>query len=817
MDKQLTEGELMQEMTRRIKAAGLNVGCLGHGKVESKYLIVAEAPGLREVEMHLPLVGGAGQKLWRELNRYGIRRSDCYVTNVVKRQVSFSTKTDARVPVGAVELGHWEGLLDWEIDQLPNVEYILILGGTALKAIIGENKITSWRGSIVDVVIGRNKKKVIGGIAFNPAHVLRDLKQEPIFCFDIKKFSQVISGEYVKHIVKSIINPTPEEAIAYLEKLKQEQKPVAFDIETMSGETACVGFANNSNEGMCINFRDLDGNRWSVEEELKVRTAIQDFFNCGLKFIAQNGNFDSYWLWYKDGIRPPGIWFDTLLAHHTLYPLLPHNLGYLTAQYTFHPYYKDEGKEWKERGDIDQFWGYNVKDCCITWAVHEKLHKELVSQNMAEFFFNHVMRLQPHLTRMTVGGVKADLVLKEKISDELTIEVEKKLNAFHVAVDNATGDNEYKPNPRSPVQLKKLLFDTLRLVGRGKSTGKDNRERMKSHPRCREVDAKVLDTLDSYKKDHKFLTTYIKSKVDVDGRIRCEYKQYGTQSAPGRLSSAMTMWKSGMNLQNQPKKAYPMFIADNGYMLSYFDLKQAEAKFVAYAWDVKGLIKNFIRAEHEEGFDVHRGNAASIFKVPYNEIPESDYDKNGERTKRYLGKRCVHGLNYRMSPLKLAEVCGIPLSQAFEAYSAYHRAFPEIREAWEEIIKRVRKDRVLFTPLGRRLIILGQIIDDTLDSVIAFEPQSTIGDKVSSVIYQCHDDPDWPDNARMILNIHDALIAIHLPKDREIIQHIMKKHAEAPIIIHGEPVTIFTDFKESIADEGGVHRWSTLKDITVAA
>ena len=42
-------------------------------------------------------------------------------------------------------------------------------------------------------------------------------------------------------------------------------------------------------------------------------------------------------------------------------------------------------------------------------------------------------------------------------------------------------------------------------------------------------------------------------------------------------------------------------------------------------------------------------------------------------------------------------------------------------------------------------------------------PQSTIGDKVARVIYQCHTDPDWP-TAWMLgsaLNIHDALIALN--------------------------------------------------------
>jgi hypothetical protein len=121
---------------------------------------------------------------------------------------------------------------------------------------------------------------------------------------------------------------------------------------------------------------------------------------------------------------------------------------------------------------------------------------------------------------------------------------------------------------------------------------------------------------------------------------------------------------------------------------------------------------------------------------------------------------------------------------------------------------------MLYSPLGRRLIWLEALDDKSFDSVIAFKPQSTIGDKVASVIYECHEHPDWPSKyARMVLNIHDALIALHVPEVAETVQGIMKECAEKPIPIRGEQVVIFTDFKQSVPDEQGIHRWSTLEDV----
>ncbi len=812
---EITEGWLMREFTARAKACQLQVDCLGAGRLDSKICIIAEAPGEREADMKMPLVGGSGRLLWDVLRPQNISRSDCYVTNVVKKQVALSTKTDARNPVRKPELEHWEGLLDWELDHLPNLRYILALGNFALHALTGGTGITKWRGSVFDCKVGRKQRVVKVIVTNNPAHILRNLSLEPMYKFDVAKLRRVIDGKFKKHSIRGLINPSYSDAIKALDGLESSDEPIAFDIETIANETACIGFANNAYEGICINFRDATGDRYTLREEILLRNKIQGLFHSETnRFIAQKANFDMSWLWFKDRIHVPKVWFDTLLAHHTLYPRMPHNLGYLTAQYTDHPYYKDEKDLWREGGNINEFWDYNIKDCCITWAVHVAELKELRKQGLERFFFDHVMRLQPHLVQMQVGGILADMKMKEKIAEELKDELNDKLTEFHSRVYSLTGDREFTPNPLSHKQLGELFFNYLGLVGRGSSTNKENRTRMLNHVRTTSEQKALIRTVDSYKEEQKFYSTYVLQKADPDGRIRSEWNQFTVQKAPGRLSSSGSFWGTGMNMQNQPHRAYPMFMCDEGYMFSYIDLKQAEAKVVAYLWNVKGLIENFKRAEHEEGFDIHRGNAARIFKCDYGDIPEGDWDEDNKPTRRYLGKRCVHGLNYRMQAPKLAQVCGISIQQGFEAFASYHRAFPEIRKGWDTTIKTVRNERKLFTPLGRRLIWLERLTEESFDSVIAFVPQSTIGDKVSGVIYLCHEDNEWPTNeARMSLNIHDALMAIHRPKDKKLVQHLMRKHAEIPIMIRGEPVTIFTDVKESIPGEDGIHRWSTLQDI----
>jgi len=620
---------------------------------------------------------------------------------------------------------------------------------------------------------------------------------------------------YVKPEINAIINPSFAESLQWLDKMQDEKQPVSVDIEVITDETACIGFGNDSHSAMCISLRDLRRNRFTVSEERQLLQRAQRLFDDPTtRIVAQNGSFDSYFLWCRDRLQIRKVWFDTLLAHHALYPSLPHNLGFLTSQYTEHPFYKNEKDRWREGGNIDDFWIYNCKDCIITFTAMQKLHKELSAQGMEDFFFNHIMRLQPHLVRMTVGGMLADVPLKDKIAEELREEVAKLSQQFHLAVHAATNDTEYNPSPRSAPQLRELFFAKLKLVGRGLSTDATNRKRMYDHYKTGDAAKKVITILDTYKKEDKFLGTYAEMTIDDDDRVRCDWKQYGTTKAPGRLSSSSVMWGSGTNLQNQPERAYAMFIADPGYELFYFDLSQAEARYVGWEARIEKWKEQFERARLNPGtYDCHRALASEMWNIPYDDVPKKDRDASGIITKRFTAKRCRHGLNYRMGPDRLAETTGLLLNEAHNAYNIYHRITPELRRWWKELEDEVKKTRVLYNAFGRRLMVLERIDEDSLESIVAFKPQSSIGDKVSQVIYQSHSDEQWPRHARILLNVHDALIGIARADVTKTALAICKRYAESPIMVRGEPLIIPADTKISVPGEDGIHRWSTLKEV----
>lgn len=822
--------EANHEIQAATLAAGLPFDCGCGGRIDAAIAVIAEAPGERELQQRVPLIGGSGKFLWDTLRKNRITRNDVYITNVVKRKLVSAAEgleIDERakkLTLTKQELTHWRHILWEELSRLPNVQYIIALGSYALHALVGYEAITKARGSVFPIDINGHRVQVLA--TYNPAHVMREPRMEIIYRMDLDKIEKLRNGTFAPPVIRPFINPTVSEAMDVIRWLHTVREPIAYDIETMAGETACVGFAASNEEGICINFRSQGENHYSLSDERNVRLAIQGLLgDRSLRFVTQNGHYDATWLWFKDRIRGHGHYFDTMLAHHFLYPTLPHDLGFITAQYTDHPFYKDEGKLWKDSGDINEFWEYNVKDCCITRIVHEAMRTEMEDARLDTRFFEHVMPLHNQLVEMSIHGVQVDDGLKHQFADELGRSLEEARDLCQAAARVATATADYSFNPRSHEQLAVLLFDELQLVGRGRSVDKENRDRVRKHPRTNAACRDLVSAIDRYLQEAKFVSTYVGAEPDHDGRWRCTYKQTGVASAPGRLSSAQTHWGTGLNMQNIPDNAKGMFVAPRGWEFSYYDMSQIEARIVAYLANVTAWKDQFERSRLNPGsFDAHCALAAEMFKVPYDSVPKVDRDGDGKPTIRFVAKRCRHGLNYRMAPDKLATVTGLSAVESEQAYRLYHMATPEVQLWWDDLYALVKRDRCITTCLGRRWLLMERFDPNALDAIVAFEPQSINGDWTSSVIYKCHNDPHWPDTARILINVHDANICLNRIEDGYTVRAIMKYYAEQPIWInsvqnrlHGidkpEPLIVPAEMGVSLPGPDGVHRWSTIKKV----
>ena len=100
--------EMNSELRACVGGAGFDFDCGCGGNLAATIAIVAEAPGEREVQQKVPLIGGSGKYLWDILRKDRITRNDVYITNVIKRKLvsaADSTRLDRAAEDHNVQAG----------------------------------------------------------------------------------------------------------------------------------------------------------------------------------------------------------------------------------------------------------------------------------------------------------------------------------------------------------------------------------------------------------------------------------------------------------------------------------------------------------------------------------------------------------------------------------------------------------------------------------------------------------------------------------------------------------------------------------------
>jgi uracil-DNA glycosylase len=119
-----------------------NNSVAGEGSSSPKVMFVGEAPGNREDSEGRPFVGYAGRILDSALNKAGIKRSEIFITNVVKCRPPNNRRPQKD------EILACRRYLDKQISLL-SPKIICILGSTAYRSILGGKSIIADRGKIV--------------------------------------------------------------------------------------------------------------------------------------------------------------------------------------------------------------------------------------------------------------------------------------------------------------------------------------------------------------------------------------------------------------------------------------------------------------------------------------------------------------------------------------------------------------------------------------------------------------------------------------------------------------------------------------------
>lgn len=120
------------------------------GSLDPKMVLVAEAPGKKEIELGLPFMGPSGQELNKWLDYLEISREEIYFTKTVFGRpfnLKNNRKSD-RKPTDA-EMKAFAPLLDDELAHFTN-KLIVPVGGTALARLLGKQAtITKMHGKLI--------------------------------------------------------------------------------------------------------------------------------------------------------------------------------------------------------------------------------------------------------------------------------------------------------------------------------------------------------------------------------------------------------------------------------------------------------------------------------------------------------------------------------------------------------------------------------------------------------------------------------------------------------------------------------------------
>lgn len=180
-----TVDEINQELlekARSIPAFADEFFIFGTGNVDADVVIVGESPGPPDADSEKPFMGPVGQLLEKILASIGLKREECYLTNVVKY---ISQGEDLTPDV----LKFFTPFLHREILAV-NPKVIISLGNTPTRALLETKKpISKIRGEFFDY----NGIKLMP--TFNPAYLLRDPTKKREVWEDMKQVRDFLAKD----------------------------------------------------------------------------------------------------------------------------------------------------------------------------------------------------------------------------------------------------------------------------------------------------------------------------------------------------------------------------------------------------------------------------------------------------------------------------------------------------------------------------------------------------------------------------------------------------------------------------------------------
>jgi DNA polymerase-1 len=350
-------------------------------------------------------------------------------------------------------------------------------------------------------------------------------------------------------------------------------------------------------------------------------------------------------------------------------------------------------------------------------------------------------------------------------------------------------------NYASPKQVANLLYIDLAMpvqYKRRKSIEDDRKlttDDEALNRLARKYKHPILSLILAHRELSKLLSTYLDFPISPKGRIHTSYNITGTPARWSSSESIILPFGPG-NLQNihtATRRCYP---AEKGYVWLQADYVQAEAVVTAYltgSSSEKNIFKN-------KG-DIHRFTYAHMYSISEDTVTKEQ---------RRIGKTLRHAISYSAGPKVVAAELGIDEWEAKDLLKRYLDSSPLLGIWYMTIQSKLKRDRTLITPLGRKHKFMGRWGDSLFRSAYSYLPQATVGDLLNNSLVELYQ--RYGKDIRLALQLHDAVYSwVHESE----VQDWIKVHKEImikPIEVNNDTMTIQVDFKTGPT-------WGDMEDI----
>ena len=627
-------------------------------------------------------------------------------------------------------------LLKKDVDLVIDLEpydFVVLVGSEAAKEYAKITSITNYAGQLM-----HDKFICIS----NPAMLHFKPEGKPDFDRAVDKIHKYINGSLTNAAVTGdylgIINT--KDAVKYLQEvLENAEGYVAWDTET-----TCLYPRDGYVLGLSISYKDKQGAYISTDCLDDVCIGLLEQLIVKFHAVFHNMKFDIKMIEYHLGLKfDRSRVHDTMLLHYALDENDSHGLKQLALKYTDYGDYDSELDIFKKQYcaqngiSVDDFTydlipfdiisKYAAIDTAVTITLFNKLYPA-IQKNLKLLNVYNTLLVPGTLMLMDMEEVgipinKSRMQAAEVYLDTWILEAKQEVYGFdHVKQFEADAGIIFNPN--SVQQLRKVLFDYVKLTPTGKKTGTG----------AISTDAEVLEELSEehplpaailkVRQLGKIKNTYISKilpQLDKDERIRTNFNLTFTTS--GRLSSS-----GKFNAQQIPRDdpiIKGCIYAPPGYKIVSQDLQTAEMYYAAVLSGDKNL-----QAVFTSKGDFHSTIAKMVFDLP---CAVEDV-KNMYGSMRQSAKAISFGILYGSGPQKVSDTVSkatgeyYGIDRAKEDISAYFSKFNKLK-AWLKSRKEfIEQNGYTYSFFGRKRRLVNVFSTDK--GIAAHEVRSGINAEV---------------------------------------------------------------------------------------